>query len=234
MPEQNNLQDQHFNVRLKVSDVWTKMMVEFLKETGHIEDYRESTLEEDKNLLIDYWFKYPDESEFVPVAFKLRIDPARRDIPVVYSQPFYGTNGEKTVLGRDFRCLQGQVREYYVAVKNADKEFCEIYRISKQNLYPKINQMIESWKNDENVSSQFITFDKLTEARNEILLKNLNWGKGVRKIWQTENGEIWWQKNPNEKFSKINLYVPENFKEQSFPIPSEAYQRMLEKSKQDS
>lgn len=233
MPE-TNLQDQHFNVRLKVSDVWTKMMVDFLKQTGHIEDYRESTLDEDKNLLIDYWFKYPNKEEFVPIAFKLRIDPAKRDIPVVYSQPFYGTDGQKTVLGRDFRCLQGQVLEYYVAVKNADKEFCEIYRISKENLSSKINQMITSWKTEENVSGQFISFDKLTEARNQILLNNLNWGKGFRKIWQTSNGEIWWQKNPGEKFSKINLYVPENFKEESFLIPVDAYRMMLDKSKQDS
>ncbi len=227
MPEQTKLQEQKFNVRLKESKIWTQMMVAFLKKIGHIEDFRQATPDEDKNQLIDYWFKFPNQEDYRPIGFKLRIDPAKRDIPVVYSQPFYGVNSDKTVLGRDYRCLaDGGVEHYYVAVKNEMKQFCEIYRISKVKLSPAIEEMIQSWKVGEMESGMFIAHDKLTEVRNDALLKNMNWGKGFRKIWQTSNGEIWWQKNINEKFSKINLYVPESFKEESFPISSAVYKRM--------
>lgn len=228
MPEQTNLQEQKFNVRLKESKIWTQMMVAFLKKQGHIEDFRQATPEEDKNQLIDYWFKFPGEERYAPIGFKLRIDPAKRDIPVVYSQPFYGVNCDKTVLGRDYRCLaDGGVEHYYVAVKNETKEFCEIYRISKAKLSPAIEEMISSWKAEETTSGMFIPHDKLTEVRNAALLKNLNWGKGFRKIWQTANGEIWWQKNLTEKFAKVNLYVPESFKEESFPISTAIHKKMM-------
>jgi len=227
MSEQIQLQEKKFDVRLKESKIWTQMMVSLLKKSGHIEDFRDATIDEDKSMLIDYWFKYPNSQEYVPIAFKLRIDPSKRDIPVVYSQPFYGTDSDKTVIGRDYRCLNGQVQQYYVAVKNGNKEFCEIYRISKAKLSPMIENMIGSWKTEDAMSGTFISHDKFTEERKEILLKNLNGGKGFRKIWQTDDGEIWWQKNFNEKFSKVNLYVPENFKEESFSITSVIYKKMF-------
>lgn len=228
MSDQENLQEKKFDVRLKESKIWTHMMVAFLKKQGHITDFRQATAEEDKNDLIDYWFRYAGQEEYVPVAFKLRIDPAKRDIPVVFSQPFYGIDGAKTVLGRDYRCLtEGQVQQYYVAVKNGAKEFCEVYRISKEKLGPKIQLIVKSWKEDDATSSMFVQHAKLTETRNSALLKNLNWGKGARKIWATDDGEIWWQKNHNENFSKVNLYVPENFKEESFSISPKVYQTML-------
>jgi len=225
MPDQTNLQEKHFNVRVKEADFWTQKLVEFIKKKGHIDDFRKATKEEDRDLLIDYWFKYPGEQEYKPIGFKLRIDPARRDIPVVYNQPFFGTNSPKTVLGRDYRCLLGDVVQYYVAVKNADKEFEEIYRISKSKLLPLVNGVVSSWKKGESAFTDLIPYDSFTSDHD--FLQGLQSGKRVRRIWRTNQAEVWWQKNPNENYSKINLYIPEEFKEESIQVPFANYKEML-------
>lgn len=231
MVDQTNLQNRHFNHRIKESKIWTQMMVEYLKSIGHIKDFINATEDEDKNQLVDYWFQYNEGEEYVPIAFKLRIDPAKRDIPVVYSQPFRGFDNETTVSGRDYRCLeQNSVVQYYVAVKNKLKEYSEIYRISKNTLYPFVENIVSSWKaaKHEGVAMSFVAYEKMTETKNKSLLNSMSWGKGMKRIFSCDNAEVWWQKNPAENYSKINFYINESLKEESFKIPKEDYQKMLE------
>jgi uncharacterized protein YbaA (DUF1428 family) len=232
MPTQDNLQERQFSERLQESKIWTQMMATVLKAKGHITDFRQANVDEDKNQLVDYWFTYPAEKEEVPVAFKLRIDPAKRDIPVVYSQPFYGVNSERTVIGRDYRCVvEGMPARYYVAVKNAAKEYNEVYWMTKEKLKGLITDLISAWKTQES-SGQLIRYEKLTEERVQSLIRNADQGKCSRKIALAEEGEVWWQKNRSEKFSKVNLYFPESVKEGSIFIPPTTYQNMLRAYKQ--
>jgi len=230
MPQQTAFQDQHFNVRLKESDIWTKQLVEFLKETGHFEDYRKATREEDEKLLIDYWVKYSYRKDFVPVGFKLRVEHSKRDIPVLFSQPFHGVDNEATVSGRDFRCLQQSVEEYYVGVKNESDQYREVYRISKNKLLPHVQSVIKSWQSETEDYGSFIPYSKMTTERNRALLNKANGFKKVQTLWRYEGTEIWWQKNADrvEKSPKINLYVPENFKQESFLIDDLQYDKIVE------
>jgi uncharacterized protein YbaA (DUF1428 family) len=227
MPTQENLQERQFGERLQESKIWTQMVVTVLKAKGHITDFRQATADEDRNLLIDYWFKYPGEEEWVPVAIKLRIDPNKRDIPVVYSQPFYGINCDRTVIGRDYRCImEGRAVRYYVITKNASGEFSNVYWMSKEKLKTLISDLISEWRTQP-TSGQLIAYDRLTQERVESLVRNAENGKCSRKIAFTDEGEVWWQKNRTERFSKINLYFPERVQEGNVLIPASAYQHML-------
>jgi hypothetical protein len=223
-------QEQNFNTRLKESDIWTKQLVEFLKEIGHFEDYRKATREEDERLLIDYWCKYSYMKEFVPVGFKLRVEHSKRDIPVLYSQPFHGIDSETTVSGRDYRCLKQSVQQYYVGVKDESNQYREVYRVSKHKLLPHVESVIDSWQSESEDYGSLIPYNKMTAEKNKVLLKKANGFKKVQTVWRHEGTEVWWQKNPDrvEKSPKINLYIPENFKEESFKINDLQYAKILE------
>ena len=227
------LQDEKFNVRLSDSNIWTQLLVTKLKKCGHIVDFRKTPEEEDKNDLVDYWFKYPGSSKYVPIAFKLRIDGKgeKRDIPVLRYQPFWGNNEAETVTGRDFRCLlEKGVQQYYVGAKNADDQFDEIYRISKEKLAPMVSSLDNHWYNVplDVRSATLISGNDLTKERNEGMIIHKTFkGKGARKIWLTEEGEIWWQKNPKERYAKVNFYFHQSFKEDSIPVTKVDYRAMV-------
>lgn len=223
MTSLNNLQNQSFRVRLAESDTWTRQLVQHLQKLGHITSYRKSTEEEDKKELIDYWFDYPDGQTNVPIAFKLRIRPGRRDIPVVLYQPFSGVDAETVKSGRDYRCLvQDKVKQYYVGVKNQDGQFCEIYRISKANLFPRIEKLFTSWKEEEYDGSVLVPHDKMTMLRHFDYISK---GKRRVQLWRCGSDEIWWQSNTE---IKINSYVSEKAKEESFLIETADYSQMLQ------
>ena len=70
----------------------------------------------------------------------------------------------------------------------------------------------------------------MTTERNRALLNKANGFKKVQTLWRYEGTEIWWQKNADrvEKSPKINLYVPENFKQESFLIDDLQYDKIVE------
>ena len=221
--------EQNFNTRLKESDIWTNQLAEHLKQIGHFEDYRRATREEDEKLLIDYWCKYPNQEEFIPVGFKLRVEHSKRDIPILYSQPFHGFDNDRTVSGRDYRCLKNSVKQYYVGVKDVNDQYREIYRISKEKILPHVETVIDSWKSDSEDYGSFIPYSKMTSERNSALLNKANGFRKFQTLWRYEGTEIWWQKNPDrvEKSPKINIYIPENFREESFLIDDSQYDKIL-------
>lgn len=223
------LQEKKFDVRINISKVWTLALVNHLKKIGHIVDFREATLEEDKNDLIDFWFKYPNNDEFIPIAFKIRVCPFNRDIHLAKYKPFWGVDSDRTVVGRDFICVTSSpIQQYYVAVKKND-QFDEIYRISKLKLKSIVTELDENWHEGHNeIKNSLVPHKELTSKKNNFFMeKKLFKGKGSIKMWSTPSGEVWWHKNQSENFSKVNYYIPEAFKEESLLISNDQYIEMV-------
>lgn len=212
----SNSHENEFLERKKESDWWTNELVLQLLETGHISDFRKATPDEDKNELIDYWFLYPKKKEFEPVAFKLRTDPRKRDIPVLRYQPFHGIDNVKTKEGRDFKCvLFSSIVNYYVGVKEHPDYYDEIYRITKKKLRPLVSKADQDWDSDEKGLIGAVAKKMLTIEKHNFFLKN----KKFEMIWVTDNVEVWWQKPKRNEAAKVNFYLPESLKEESFEIP---------------
>ena len=100
---------------------YTNVLMRILLFRGHFERYREATLEEDRELGIDYWVLYPGQTEWVPIQFKLRSDPTYRDIAIELYYNFPGLFSPNIQEGRDFENLKADTTlKYYVAFKNSN------------------------------------------------------------------------------------------------------------------
>lgn len=214
------LQEQSFQTRLQVAAEATDALVSYLCESGIIVDYSKATTSQDKDELIDYFFLHPgDGRDYQATAFKLRAN-GRQDFPMCWQQPFYGFGHAKTTLGRDYRCIcDAMITRCYVAVKE-NGLYREIYYFSKAYLKKLVAEIDDEWtrgEEDPEVRTSFVAKDKLTPEWNHDLVER---GQNNKLLWRASNGaEVWWKKNRNEKFSKINLYIPKSLKEGNIIIP---------------
>jgi hypothetical protein len=202
------IHQQDFTTRLNVTETATAALMNLLQTKKHFKSYRKSSKEEDLGG-IDWWVVYPGQTEEVPIQFKLR--DRQKDIPLCRFQPFYGTDSPKTVVGRDYRCIEGkQAAQYYVAVRNGAGKFTEIYKISCDTLRPLIMSLDEEWQKVEGVFDTFAL--KFFDAgRVGKWLESGIWNK---RVFRGDSGcEVWWKKNRNEKFPKFNMYVPYSYKD---------------------
>lgn len=198
-----DIHQKHFTSRLNIADAYTESLMNFLKEKKHIKEYKKATKEEDMNG-VDWWILYEDSAKPIPIQFKLR--DKQKDIPVCRYQPFYGLENDRTVEGRDWRCLQSSAsKEYFVAVRNGDGKFVEIYKISCRKLKSAVKQLNEDWMA---VSGVFDTFSPtfFDDKHVKMWLERGIWNKRVFR--NEKGGEVWWKKNKNENFPKFNMYVP--------------------------
>jgi hypothetical protein len=244
MPDKNA----NWPTRKWESEWWTKAWMLFLKWEGHFHSFEQATLSEDKNDLIDYWVQFEEGGEWVPIQFKLRVD-GRRDMPMSLRQPFYGCDvpyGNKpdiglNMLGRDYRGLmKGKAKYHYIAVQNQNRLYNEIYRIDSDSLKTIVLGLEESWMNNvvefetiENleVRSPYLTYreDRLPRARVSTMF-------GWTTLFQDGQGEIGLLKNEREPFRKINCYVNESLKQNSFDIPKDVslkIRQMFHQAKKD-
>ena len=208
----SDLHNKSFINRLNISDSFTESLMCFLKKKNHFSSFRKASKKEDLEG-IDWWVKYPNEKGETPIQFKLR--DKQKDIPICRYQPFYCVDSNKTVEGRDFRHIKEKKSlQYYVAIRN-NNYFKEIYSISCKSLNKMILEMDKNW---QNVSGVFDSFSPsfFSEQKNNTWIE-----KGIRnkRVFSDENGcEVWWKKNPGEKFSKFNMYVPYSLNEWSISI----------------
>lgn len=230
---QSNLQEKDFGDRLKISDALTFLIVNYLVKVGHICAFRKATYEEDKDGAIDYWVDM-NKACLEPVQVKLRIKPGNNDIPVVRYQPFWGIDNPETIVGRDYRgIVEGQTTQYYVAAVQGDGSI-EVYRTSKAKLKPILAEIDQAWEQHDPARPWLYCKRRCNSQKNSFLLRTEcdERGKGLKMIFgpgeDIQSGwQIWWQKNPNERFAKINFYLPSDLKEESWVIPAALYQKMI-------
>lgn len=230
---QSNLQERDFAYRLRASEAMTYLVMRYLVKIGHFRSFEKATYEDDKEGGIDYWVDC-NNAEVEPIQFKMRIKKGNSDFPVVRYQPFWGVDSAESVVGRDYRGLmEGKTLFYYVSTRNADGSF-EIYRASKKRLVAVLKEMEEAWSAHDISRPWYLCKSRCTGQKNSFLLRSRvnEQGKGKEMIFipnesGSVNWEIWWQKNPNERFPKINFYLPSSLKENSWTIPAATYNSML-------
>jgi hypothetical protein len=229
----NRLQELDFRKRLKFADCLTWLIMGKLTRMGHFVAFKKATKEEDEHEAIDYWVDR-NRTVFEPIQFKLRIVPGNSDFPCVLYQPFYGVDREDTVIGRDYKgVVQGKTKYYYVASRQEHGSF-EVFWINKEILKSHILAAEQEWEAGDRSRPWLVSKARCTAQKNALwYMRECNErGKGMRMIYSPENGtvpwEIWWQKNPNESFAKINLYLSCSLKEGSITIPAEVCKRMEE------
>jgi hypothetical protein len=209
MSNLNNLHEANFNVRLKVSDTYTKILMKLLEKNGHFKKVVRQANKEEEHRGIDWWVIF-DEKE-VPIQFKLR--DKRKDVPVCRYQPLYGMDHDKNVDGRDFRGIESKSSEfYYVAIRDKNKRFFQIYRCSSNKLRKLVMNCDKAWEKSGGVyAKNFFNSKNVQEWVDKKVFTKL--------IFSDEYGcQIWWKKNRVEKSPKLNMYVPETFKEWEFKI----------------
>ncbi len=223
------LQERKFSERLEVTDKLSEYLMKYLVHKGHIESFKKATYEEDMFGAIDFWITKDGLTK--PIQFKLRIKQGNSDFPIVRYQPFYGTDCDNTVVGRDYKGLtEGQTTDYYVTAKNSDGSI-EIYRASKEKILPVLEHIDSAWKLYDRSRPWNISHDRFTNELNSRMIQQSGGKQKVQMIFgpaedDTVSWQIWWQKNAREKFSKINFYLPSNLKEESWTIPNKVYRKM--------
>lgn len=208
----NALEEQSFDDRLSISQYIDQRLIKCLCDIGHLTDVAKSSLSEDKDEGIDYWFSGD------PIQWKVRMKPKQVDVPVCYSQPFHGYDSPGTKWGRDYKglVLVGKTVRYYVAIKNKAGIFCEVYMVSTNVLRPLIATLEQEWEQwDDKFSPGYHSKKSMTKA------KSSGWigGRTARQLYGSNVGQVWWKKNYQDKSPKINFYFPSSLKEQSFEIP---------------
>lgn len=211
----NNLHLKEFTSRLKISEAATNSIVELLTKTGHFKSIRKAALNDDLGG-VDWWVVYPDSEEEVPIQFKLR--DKQKDIPIVRYQPFHGVNSDKTKEGRDYRgLLETKCKYYYVAVRNGEGNFCEVYNISCCKLTDLAIKLNDAWVACEKAGNfappSFFT-DEIVKTWMDKSVRN-------KSVFACEYGDIWWKKNYNEASPKFNMYIPYSFHEWKLEIKNE-------------
>jgi hypothetical protein len=198
------IQEEDFKTRLASSEEDTTKCIKQLLEIEHMVSAKKSILERDKNDGVDYDFDYGTKEKYVPNQFKVRHN--HPDIPVVIAQPFWGFGNEKTKLGRDLTCLLKKKTKYhYVGIVKNNAVQSIFYAKSSVVAEAVLNAM-DVWEKTETntIASQY----GKKWFTPEMVQKWIEQVKN-RRIFCMENGiEIWWKKNNNERFAKLNLYVP--------------------------
>ncbi len=197
------IQEQDFFSRLTASGEDTAKCVEKLIEVKHILNFKKSILERDKNEGVDFDFDYENELN-VPNQFKVRHN--HPDIPVVIAQPFWGYNHNKTKVGRDLTgLLKKKTKYHYVGVvKNGNIQ--SIFYAKSSIVAKETISALKIWyETDTNtISGQYGKKWFTPEMVEKWILNVRN-----RKIFDLPNGvQIWWKKNHNEGYAKLNLYIP--------------------------
>lgn len=222
----SELHTQNFESRLSISDLYTQILVKYLEKLRHFKSVRKATEAEDLDG-VDWWVLYPNETEPSPIQFKLR--DKRKDCPVCRFQPLYGLDHEKNIVGRDFRGLRDKrSKNYYVAYRGTDKTFTCIYRMSSDTLHKLVVGLDEEWQKAETYPTNRIN-DMFGGTYNQSFFTHDNvqeWiGNRVNNkvVYRGSNGcEIWWKKNYNEGRPKLNMYIPEKLREETFPLTGAA------------
>lgn len=212
----SNVHEKVFNERLNITDSYTTALMSLLQKRGHVVSYRKASKQEDIDG-VDWWVTYTKGDTEVPIQFKLR--DKQKDIPVCRFQPFHGTAHEKTVEGRDYRCLRDQKsHEYYVAIR-VDGTFKEIYRVSCKTLNDLVTKLDQEWNESSGgeLNNQFpLSF--FNPKRVQSWLGGSIWNK---RVFRGEDGEVWWKKNFNERSPKFNMYFPYSKKEWNIVLDAE-------------
>lgn len=225
---QTDLQEEKFDRRLGLSESITHLLMGFLKRKGVFKTAVKATTGEDIEDAVDYTF------DGVPAQWKLRIRAGNGDFPFVRYQPFWGIDSPETVVGRDYRGLiDGLSEHYYVAAVQKDGSMV-ISRASKERLQPYMDELEQSWSQRDRGRPQFRHQGVLTAAENKRLAaQNCDArGKGLCLLYTAHeeslcNWQVWWQKNASERFSKINLYLPNALREESWTVEAATFARMV-------
>lgn len=218
------VQERDFSERLRITDVVTERIVKALVDIGHITGYRKATKAEEF-LGIDFWFDYPNGETNVPVQFKLRWKFKYHDFPVVYSQPCWGFNDERTTVGRDFKGItEHNTKYYYVAVKDETKNFAWVNRSLCSNLEPHLLRLEKEWTE---VRGMLAFFAKRFFTANGVG-KWLQEGTRDKCVFETEDHcQVWWKKNNSERSPKFNFYVPEDKRDDQIMLPKNFVEKYL-------
>ena len=192
------IQEQSFQTRLASSGEDTKNCIKKLIEAKHIVKVNKASLERDKEEGVDF--------EFDGVANQFKVRHNHPDIPVVIAQPFWGYGDDKTRIGRDLNCLLKKKTKYhYVGIVKQGQVQSVFY--AKSLLVAKESvAALKIWYEAETntVASQYGKKWFTPEMTRKWIDKIQN-----RKIFSLDNGvEIWWKKNQNERYAKLNLYIP--------------------------
>ncbi len=219
------LQNQKFTTRLTETTSDTDCLMMELLKINHFESYEKASKAEDKKG-IDYWVIYPEQTDKVPIKFKIRDNPKFRDFPICRFQPLYGHDHEKNTIGRDFKNLSDKVaQQYYVGIRSSSKKFFEVYRVSAEKLLEAVSKLEEEWtrvSTDDRMLHENGTYNKSYFNKNNVSswmacnVKNKN-------VFDSFYGQVWWKMNnasSGEKRPKLNMYIPDSVKDESFSIES--------------
>jgi hypothetical protein len=140
---------------------YTNVLMRILLFRGHFERYREATLEEDRELGIDYWVLYPGQTEWVPIQFKLRSDPTYRDIAIELYYNFPGLFSPNIQEGRDFENLKADTTlKYYVAFKNSNGLYSSISISDSSVLKEAMLEIHDKWIEEKGWNSKYRSYEK--------------------------------------------------------------------------
>jgi hypothetical protein len=195
------LHQQSFLSRMGISGSKTRQIMDLLFENKKIQAFSITTETEDKGG-IDYFISWQDKKN-IPIQFKLRMDKWK-DIPVLRFQPFYGSDSQQTVLGRDYKGLKKGITEWYFhSYLDENNEYTKIVATQSGKLLKIIEDAEKEWFPTEAPWDYFQ--QTLFEKYNKQKIFN-------RKLKKASNGvEAWYKKNPKEPGGKINYYVPYNY-----------------------
>jgi hypothetical protein len=217
----SGIHNQSFKKRLDISEIYTRILVKYLEKINHFKVLRRATREEEDQG-VDWWVTYPD-AENVAIQFKLR--DKRKDVPVCRYQPLHGIDNVKTVVGRDYRGLQGGVsKRYYVACRDESERFCLIYNLSSEKLKGIVDQLNNEWRAVATSPTATPTAmfggtypeGFFTETNVQSWVDSGVWNKLVF-AGSDKGSQIWWKKNRYES-PKLNMYLPMKHRDEEFWI----------------
>lgn len=197
------IQEQSFLNRLAASGEDTTNCVKKLFEVKHIFNAKKAELERDKNEGVDFDFDYEKELN-VPNQFKVRHN--HPDIPIVIAQPFWGYGHDKTKMGRDLvGLLKKKTKYHYVGiVKNNVVQ--SVFYAKSSVVAKEATAALKAWYDAETdtIAGRYGKKWFTPEMVEKWILKVRD-----KNIFDFPNGiQIWWKKNKNEKFPKLNMYIP--------------------------
>jgi hypothetical protein len=198
------LHNMHFVYRQEISTAASFKLMNSLFEKKIFKFFVRAQEEEDKNG-VDYLIKWEDGRDresgpWVRIQFKNREDNYQ-DFPVLRFQPLYGTDSDKTRIGRDFIGLQDKKNDlFFTAVKTNSNDYSEVLVIKSEKLLALIEEAEKEWFP---IGEPWEYFTK--KFCNKMKRKS-------KRLKKASNGvEAWYQKTESEKSPKINLYVPRKY-----------------------
>jgi hypothetical protein len=186
------IETKSFKNRLMETKSDTNLFVELLKNKHNV-ILENATKEQDLGG-VDFFV------DGTPIQFKVRYN--RPDFPICLAQPFYGWDDDKTVLGRDFRCLcENKCKKHFLGVLE-NKEPTGLYSVSSEELKTLAKEVLKEWDQAENIGKNY--------ARRWFIKDRMDFWLNKRNslVFEYKQCQVWWKKNFNENFAKFNLYVP--------------------------